>query len=83
MTNYVVKYSPNGKPDTIFDGVRSIPIEPKNADFQRFLIWNTAQQPPLDYTTPIIPAEIPASLEERIRALEIGFSPIKGDARTK
>ena len=65
---YIIKYDLGGKPCSIKDGNRVIPIEPLNGDFGKFLEWTVLQKVPLDYETSIAvePQETVETLEEKI-----------------
>ena len=66
---YNVNYSVEGKPSSIQreDGA-SIPFEPLNKDFRKFLEWNKAQKAPLNYEKSIAvePPKPTETLEEKI-----------------
>jgi len=55
---YKINYDFTGEPVSIQKGNMSIPFEPLNRDFRKFLEWNKKQKTPLDYEISIEPTPV-------------------------
>ena len=77
---YKIVYSHNGIPLCVQTEDMSIPFDESNRDFRAFFEWNTEQETPLDWKTPIS-VEVPLpepSLQDQVDALTLIVQTLAG-----